>query len=211
MEIRSIHHLCASLLVACITSSVSAQTSWWAPSAEIVNAVMPVYLGVQTEPAVVLRVERIHRDYQKKGFFRIGALPVLALEKLSVEVREPERLTSALVHMDRRLTFSRQARQGVEARGFVLTFPGKEAGQVRARLVRFESADTWQLVEGAVERPGEPPQSFSQAHLAITGPNAGELALDNGNRILRLPLLSLAARAVSGTHKTYEPNPNHSP
>jgi len=52
---------------------------------------MPVYLKSESLPVAVFRANRIYHDHQRKGFFRIGGLPLLVLEGLSLELRDTNR------------------------------------------------------------------------------------------------------------------------
>lgn len=64
------------------------------PSSSFNKAVVPIYLDDQV--VMVMSVERTRTDYQRKGFFKIGLLPILVAEGVTFEVQEPAKLTAAL-------------------------------------------------------------------------------------------------------------------
>jgi hypothetical protein len=45
---------------------------------------LPVYLDLSS-PATVVRADSVSREHQRRGFFRIGALPLLVCEGVTVE------------------------------------------------------------------------------------------------------------------------------
>ena len=161
---------------------------------EIYHAVAPVYLNFEPEPAAIFRVDHIFSDYQTRGFFRIGALPVLVLDKATLELKDFSRLTNALSQLGARLTVKKGLKKAVEARTFRLCLPAKEDGWVCARLARLETATEWRLQDGTVQRPGYEPVSFRTATLAIAGPHAGELVFQTHAGLSRFPLSSLLSK-----------------
>jgi len=165
---------------------------------QIKHLVVPIYLRYEPEPTAVLRADRIYSDYQRKGFFRIGALPLLVIEGLKVELRDPARLSPALAKASTHLAVSKESRKAVEARGFLLTFPFKETAQVCARSARIESGDAWQLTEGSLEGIGPAALRFSSASLTVRGPDAGRLSCDTTNGTITFNLPALLATQQGG-------------
>jgi len=63
--------------------------SWFLDSQlQVKKAVVPIYLNFEREAAGIIRADNIHGGYQTKGFFRIGALPSLVIEGLTIELRD---------------------------------------------------------------------------------------------------------------------------
>jgi hypothetical protein len=60
--------------------------------AQVKNALVAVYVDPGPEPMAWIRAARIFGDYQSRGFFRIGALPLLVIDKFAIELRDPERI-----------------------------------------------------------------------------------------------------------------------
>ena len=144
----------------------------------------------------MIRAGRVFSDYQSRGFFRIGALPMLVLDKLSIELRQPERLPMALSQVGEKFAVRSDTRKAVEGRDFRLWFTSRKDAQLRARRVRLEGGTTWRLFDGAIQRPDSATLSFRQATLAVAGPNAGELAYETARGIVTMPLLSLLSKLV---------------
>lgn len=65
------------------------------------NAVVPVYVGEPPQLGAKFRIGRIFTDYQRKGFLRIGVLPMLVAEDVTVEIHRPEALAELLSSFQR--------------------------------------------------------------------------------------------------------------
>jgi hypothetical protein len=152
------------------------------------NVCVAVYLKSEPSPVAIVRTRAIHEDYQRRGFFRIGVLPMLALERLTLEVRDPEHLSGVLTNATALLGRKGEARKAVEGRDFALSFSSKPDGLVTARSVRLEGRDAWSLAQGAVDMPPGKPVNFRQATLTISGPQAGDLLCDTTNGPVRICL-----------------------
>jgi hypothetical protein len=184
---RSLSLLIGLLLV----PSGLAQDLFPDPRVQLRNAVISVYPDSAAEPAAMIRAGRVFSDYQTRGFFRIGALPMLVLDRLSVELLQPEQLSKALRSLGEKFAVKNDSRKAVEGRDFCLWFSSRKDAQLRARRVRLESGTAWRLFDGALLRPGSDVIPFRQATLTIAGPNAGELAYETARGTARLQLLSL--------------------
>ncbi len=158
------------------------------------HACLAVYLDDKLQPTAVFRVEHAYKDYQTRGFFRIGALPLLVLDGLSMEVRDAERMFEALNQAIAKWTSKNARRSAIEARDFSLCFcPGKREC-LRARRARLESPKEWRLEQGSVTLPGATATvAFSQAILTVSGPDTGELTCETPQGSARLRLFSLPA------------------
>src|SRR5882672_7348979 len=83
-------------------SPVHAQFSLFGAS-RIENFVAPVYLEFGEEPVAMLRIKSVSTEYQRKGFFRIGLLPMLVLTEIAIEVRDMARFGDALSGVQQRI------------------------------------------------------------------------------------------------------------
>jgi hypothetical protein len=142
-------------------------------------------------PVIIVHAAAIHEDYQRRGFFRIGVLPMLALESLTLEVRDPEHLSGALTNATAFLARKGGARKALEGRDFTLSFSTRSHGRVTAHSVRLEGRDAWSLAQGTVDMPPAEPVSFRQATLTISGPQAGDLLCETTSGPVRISLKSL--------------------
>jgi hypothetical protein len=170
---------------------ITARASLLDSPVELKGVAVPVYLDSRPEPAAILRADRIFRDYQRRGFFRIGVLPLVVFEGLNLEIREPERLSAALSAVSGQFAVKDNVKKAVEGREFTLRLGQEGDGQLRARRVRLEDGTVWRLQEGSVERAGAAAIAFRRATLTITGARAGELTCETTNGAVQLHLLSL--------------------
>ena len=60
------------------------------------EVVVPIFAESGERAAAVLKVQRVTRDLQKRGLFRIGSLPCVRFEGVVLEVRDQEVLTEAI-------------------------------------------------------------------------------------------------------------------
>ena len=150
-----------------------------------------MYDGVAPTPVAVIRVNQIYLDYQKRGFFRIGVLPLLVLDGFCLELRDPTRIAAALTNASAQFHLKGRNASALEGRDFSISFASLGGGSVRARLVRLETGSEWRLSHGTVEKPGMPPVPFSQASLKMAGLEVGKLSCDTTNGPFSINLLSL--------------------
>lgn len=182
------------LALACVRSGL-AQGLSFDSRFQAKKAVVALYGESDLEPVAVFRAERIFSDYQRRGFFRIGALPLLVFDGLSIELHDPAQVSKALATLGARFDAQGDARKAVEGRDFCLSFASEKDGRLRARRVRLESATAWHLQEGTVLQAGAAPMPFRQGTLTITGPQAGQLTCETTNGTVRIQLLSLLSNA----------------
>jgi hypothetical protein len=52
------------------------------------RATIPIFVREQPRPVLIIRIDSIFKDYQRKGFFRIGLLPQWVAEGVTLEFRE---------------------------------------------------------------------------------------------------------------------------
>ena len=192
------HAVAASLFAIMCARSVLGQEWLLNPEDSIKGAVMPVYQKFGTEPVAVCRAERVFSDYQRRGFFRIGVLPLLVFDGLQIEVRDPARVSSILSSVSGRFASKGQIKKAVEGRDFTLRFASESSGRLRARRVRLERGTEWHLQDGTVDQLGGEAVSFSRATLTVTGANAGEVVCETTNGAVRFRLGSLAGRKGKG-------------
>jgi hypothetical protein len=178
------------LALACVRSGL-AQVLPFDSRLQSKKVVVVLYGDSELEPVAVFRAERIFSDYQRRGFFRIGALPLLVFDGLSIELHDPAQVSKALATLGARFDTRGDARKAIEGRDFCLSFASEKEGRLRARRVRLETATAWHLQEGTVHQAGASPMPFRQGTLTITGPQAGQLTCETTNGTVRIHVLSL--------------------
>jgi len=157
------------------------------PSPGLKGITAPLYVAGEPKAVAVLRVEKVFTDYQRKGFFRIGLLPLCVAEGVRLEVRQPERAAAALASVRGQL---RPARGNVpiELRRLVLSVAGESAVELKAGRARLGETGCWLLDGGVTCTQGATVAEAARATLQVTGESAGQLVLETaaGQRTLRL-------------------------
>lgn len=73
------------------------------PVREARGVSVPIFVEGKARPVAAIRIDRVHRDHRRLGFFRVKALPVLVAEGVRLEVREPAGATNLLEELTRAL------------------------------------------------------------------------------------------------------------
>lgn len=128
------------------------------------NVVIPLYVSSETSPVALVRVGGVATEYQRRGFFCIGVLPVVVLDGVTIELRRPQSPGPALVQFKRHLQ-SVGARKVVELRRLALVLPGPAAARLTAERGRLSSAGAWELSNVAWRPEGQAGEDFAQAQL----------------------------------------------
>ncbi len=58
--------------------------------------VIPVFVGSESKPTALVRVKELLNDYRRVGFFRIGAIPLVVLDGLTIELKHIGNLDASL-------------------------------------------------------------------------------------------------------------------
>ncbi len=185
------YELLLALSALATPSYVLAAAGLFAGITRIDNLLAPVYLSFGSKPVALLRVEHVYHDYQRVGFFRIGAFPLVVLEKVKLEIRDPAKLLAALTQVEGQLGWGDGSGDAVEGRDFTLIGTSQNGVRVKARILRFESGASWRLLDGSVDLPGSAPITFQRATLVIRGLRAGRLTCQMASGVVRLNLLML--------------------
>src|SRR5688572_24080922 len=99
------------------------------------GVVMPFYGKPELSLVANVRIGCLFPDHERKGFFRIGLLPLVAAEHVQIEVFQPPRALKALSGVQQR--FTRDQRRHVEWRQVEFVFPPETAPRLRAGRVRM--------------------------------------------------------------------------
>ena len=139
------------------------------------NVVIPFYTGTEQQPSVVFRAERIYTDYQRKGFFRIGALPVGVMEGVTFEVRSIESLTNSLVQLHRWL--GPQAAKRLELRRASIQIAQTATDCLQVGRVHVAPGGKWELLDGVSYSAGTNQLRARSATLQVVGERTGQLVM----------------------------------
>lgn len=148
------------------------------------DLLLPLYADDATEPCALIRIGRLHRDYQTRGFFRIGALPVACAEKVEIEITNPARTHAVLSEAGPSLLGLNRS-DLIELRGFAIRFSGDSEPRLEGKRVRVTKDGAWDLVDGATLRQEGTELALPRCRLVVHGPDAGCLVVNTGQGMTR--------------------------
>jgi hypothetical protein len=105
------------------------------------RAVIPLYSGPDRKLSIVVSIDQSGVEYQRKGFFRIGILPVQVLEGVTFDLQDPSSAAASLQRVRRWFGVGTR----VELRRVKFVFQGNT---MEAARVRFDPGQQWQLLGG---------------------------------------------------------------
>jgi hypothetical protein len=139
------------------------------------------------------RVGRVSVENERRGFFRIGVLPIVVIEEVRVHLLTGEARVESLTGFREELTgLARGGRW--EVRGFSLeSVPG--AISIEARTVQFLE-DEWRFPGGTRLRLEGEEQTVRGATILLAGDEAGALAWEGESGVRGRRLLAGSLSAV---------------
>jgi hypothetical protein len=145
---------------------------------QLKGVVVPFAPEGAREPSAILRVQRVYTDYETKGFFRIGVLPMEVMEGVALEVRHPRELAGTLEDLHRWL--GAKSAKRLQLRDFSLVLPasGPNTNRLEAARVRIRDNGRWELPGAVSYSFGESRISATHGSLQVTGPAAGLLTVE---------------------------------
>ena len=149
----------------------------------------PVYLGTSPKPAAVLKIDRIYTDYQRKGFFRIGLLPMVVADGVTFEFLQPGKIEETLSEM-RAWLEPKATSKVLELRKVTFNFPSAFQRKLMAKRVRLLEQGRWQLFDGVTYQNATNLAYAPRALLQVTGKHAGWLTLESTNTVEAIRLFS---------------------
>jgi hypothetical protein len=163
------------------------------------GGVFALYNGNETEPATVVRLDKLYKDYECKGFFRIGILPIGVMEGVTFEVQHRESVTNNLAQLHEWL--GPRGTRSLELRRVRFLVPAPVTNcleTVRARLV---AGGKLALFDGVSFVSGTNEIQAARGLLQITGDQAGQLVMETtppwtNNLFGRIETLKPASQAI---------------
>ncbi len=137
------------------------------------RAVVPLYTTGSFKLSAVVRVDRAYMDYQRKGFFRIGLLPIGVLDGVTYEARDLSSPAASLASLRRWL--GPDAAKYVELRRVTLLL--SPANRLEAGALRCLADGRWELRNGVRFVSGANDLRAPSATLQLTGSRVGQLIL----------------------------------
>jgi hypothetical protein len=122
-----------------------------------------------------LRVRRVSEGHQRKGFFRIGALPTIVIEDTVLEIRADADFSNVLHQAHAELVSRPELKRVIDGRGFSIVFPSHTNSCVQAGRMSLGGPGVWRLEDVTVGNPGSSPRTFRRAALQVSGLHTGQL------------------------------------
>jgi hypothetical protein len=120
-----------------------------------------------------VQVERAYLDYQRKGLFHIGILPVGALEGVTVEFRDAPSAADSIQQMQRWLGAKGGRRVELRQVKFLSSTNSLEAGKMECR-----DGQRWELLDGVRLVFGGHETRARRATFQVSGKDAGQVVLE---------------------------------
>jgi hypothetical protein len=117
------------------------------------------------------RAGRVFIEFERRGFFRIGVLPVVVAQDVQVQLQSLSGLTNVFDGF--RLSHQRQRK--LELRNLELTVFGDKHSRLHAATARLAADGAVELTGVSVHDPTGSEQSYPAARLHLTGAAAGTL------------------------------------
>jgi hypothetical protein len=134
------------------------------------RAIIPLYTESRDLYAKI-HVEKTSVEYQRKGFFSIGALPIEVLDGVEIEIPNAEGLTNSLARIQHWLKAGARA---VALRHARIDVTGEATPRLAAD--RVEISDNHWIVSGQVHIcAGTNETRCAQATLWLAGPRLGQI------------------------------------
>ena len=140
------------------------------------GAVIGLYSGAEAEPAAVVRLDRVYTDYERKGFFRIGILPIGVMEGVTFELLQPQSVTNGLAQLDHWLGATAARRLELRRVSFLVSAP--VTNRLETGRVRPAAGGKLALLDGVNFMSGTNQMRAARGVLQITGAQVGQLVME---------------------------------
>jgi hypothetical protein len=156
----------------------------------IKGLVVPFYTPGRPDAVMVLRAESISMEFERRGFFRIGTLPLVVAEGVTLELQRGSDMAEAqnLIHN----WLEELKRSGrLELRRFCARNSQDPSFVLRIGRLRSTQFGQWQLTEGIQWQSSTNRRSAARGVLCLRGPQAGQVMLEGANPPFSVSLFSL--------------------
>jgi hypothetical protein len=140
------------------------------------GGVISLYSGTEAEPATVVRLDRVYMDYESKGFFRIGILPIGVMEGVTFELHHPESVTNSLAQLHQWLGPRAARRLELRRVSFVVSAP--VTNRLETGRARLAADGKLALFDGVTLLSGTNEMRAARGELQISGAQAGRLIME---------------------------------
>lgn len=140
---------------------------------------LPFYHGPDHRLSLVVKLDRITKENQRKGFFRIGVLPLMVVHEAKLDVRQPQYFAEAVKEFHQHVT-GKDLKKTVELRGFTFTVPtnGVTLTATKGRIIspaEWELSGTVRLIDSSGTN------DYTKVSLLVSGNETGTLRVPGGS------------------------------
>jgi hypothetical protein len=135
-----------------------------------------LYSGTEAEPTTVVRLDQVRKDYETKGFFRIGILPIGVMEGVTFELHHPESVTNSLAQLHQWLGPRAAERLELRRVSFVVSAP--VTNRLDTGRARLAADGRLELLDGVIFVSGTNRMRAARGVLQISGAQAGRLVME---------------------------------
>lgn len=130
------------------------------------------------QAGLVLRIGKMRRGFERRGFFRIGVLPTLLLQDVRMEFQNPQDPRATLDLVFRHMAgLGSKERLRLSLENVAVQFPGEPHPRLRADSVKLASRGCWEFAGNVhLVFAGESVRA-RKAQLKVAGEEAGKLIL----------------------------------
>ena len=150
---------------------------------------VPIYLKGHNKPSVIIRIESMRPDHERRGFFRIGVLPIVVADGVRLEVLDPGHGAEALSGAANWLS-GRSGSRPVELRQVTLIVGREPIPWLEANRARTDNSGQLRLLDGITIRHGETTTRSSGGVLHLSGTNAGRVSWNSDRGAMTADLFS---------------------
>jgi hypothetical protein len=165
---------CCFLLCTQVTNSLQAGGVF---GSSLNDVTVTEYDGIHFRASV--HVTHVFVDHEKWGFFRVGLLPIAAVEGIQIQIPSASCLTNALSALNS-LDLPSAGLRRLEYRDIQISLPGEKEPRLHAAIARVSPPGFMKLSNVSVAGDGGGTVSIPKATLQISGPGAGCLRWNDG-------------------------------
>jgi hypothetical protein len=158
------------------------------------NFALTLFSRNRSTRLATIRIERIFRDHQTKGFFKIGALPFVVADNTSVRLHDSDEASSLLRRLHTADTNSRNEKHAaLEIRNLRITFDAYPEWRLSAANARPMSSGRLRLRNVVLHTEAGARHLARQGDLFFTPDGRGRIRLSGSLKEHPLPTLTHAA------------------
>jgi len=178
MKQMQISTLLASLVGCLVCSHAGGQSAadLLAGGCSAKGSVIHLYSGSRAAPATVVHLDKAYKDYESKGFFRIGVLPIGVMDGITFELHDPDAVTNSLARLHQWLGPKGARRLELRRVSFLVSAPvTNRLDMGRAQVV---ADGKLALLDGVSFVSGTNQIQAPHGMLQVSGAQAGQLVLE---------------------------------